>query len=92
MKNSVNVIVEICDIKAKLRTSIRIGGLGRMAVLFPVFKESPTVLHSGCTSLHDPEGKTPRVGKWQPTSVFLPGGYHEQKSLTISVHGSQSQT
>ena len=56
MKNSVNVIVEICDIKAKLRTSIRIGGLGCMAVLFPVFKESPTLLHSGCTSLHNPEG------------------------------------
>ena len=63
MKNSVNVIVEICDIKAKLRTSIRIGGLGPMAVLFPDFKESPTVLHSGYTSLHDPEGRDEEGGR-----------------------------
>ena len=36
MQNSVNVIVEICNVKPKLRTNIRIGGLGHMAVLFPV--------------------------------------------------------
>ena len=35
-------------------------------------------------------GRTLKVGKWQPTPVFLPGGFHEQKSLAISVPGLQS--
>ena len=25
--------------------------------------------------------KSPGVGKWQPTPVFLPGKFHEQRSL-----------
>jgi len=32
-------------------------------------------------------GKIPWRRKWQPTPVFLPGEFHEQRSLAVTVHG-----
>ena len=28
-------------------------------------------------------GRSPGEGEWQPTPVFLPGEFHEQKSLEV---------
>ena len=37
-------------------------------------------------------GKIPERRKWQPTPVFLPGGFHGQRSL-VGLHGvTESQT
>ena len=37
-------------------------------------------------------GKTPWNRKWQPTSGFLPGKLHRQRSLVGTVHGRLSET
>ena len=37
--------------------------------------------NAGDTSLIPGSGRSPGVGKWQPTPVFLPGKFHGQRSL-----------
>ena len=46
------------------------------------------------TQVQSLAGEDPWIRKWQPTPVFLPGGFHGQRSLvSYTVHGvANSQT
>ena len=62
-------------------------GLNRTEVVAKVVKNLPAMWETQVQSLgwEDPLEK-----KWQPTPVFLPGEFHEQRSLVgYSTWGSQ---
>ena len=48
--------------------------------------------HKRCCRFDAWVGKTPWNRKWQPTSGFLPGKLHRQRSLVGTVHGRLSET
>ena len=53
-----------------------------MAYLFPVVNNPPASIGNARNARSTPcVGKIPWCRKWQPTSVSLPGKYHEQRGL-----------